>query len=72
MYCWCSASSGTAHLFRLGSQETYQLETTVLLNEIDLKTKSDVGFRISSYVNVATVWQNPHELNDKLIKFEVI
>nr|CAD7413330.1 unnamed protein product [Timema poppensis] len=79
--CWCygfvlisspamaGAGSGS-HLFDLGRGHSYQLESTVLLNEVGgARAGKDVGYQVSATVTVGAVWQTADNA-DKLLRIE--
>nr|CAD7406987.1 unnamed protein product [Timema cristinae] len=64
------AGSGS-HLFDLGRGHSYQLESTVLLNEVGgARAGKDVGYQVSATVTVGAVWQTADNA-DKLLRIEV-
>lgn len=76
---WCygfvllssSATGGNAKIFEPGTGNSYQLTSTIILNEPAEGKGKDVGYQIRGDVIVAVVWQNPNERNEKLLEIEV-
>lgn len=76
---WCyafillssSATTGNTKLFESGKGYTYQLTSTVILNEPAGRKGKDVGYQIQGDVSLGVVWQNGKDKNEKLLELEV-
>lgn len=64
------AVSGKSRLFELGIRHSYQLTSTVNLNEPAERKGKDVGYQIQGDVTVGVIWQN-EEKSEKLLEIQV-
>lgn len=79
LFCWCQAfillSSSVGFktsnlLFEPGTGYSYQITSTVVLNEPAERKGKDVGYQIRGDVSLAVLWHNP-EAEEKLLELKV-
>ncbi|OAD56739.1 Microsomal triglyceride transfer protein large subunit [Eufriesea mexicana] len=67
-----AAMAGATKGWDLGSKLKYKLTTTLLFSETaPSKSSGDVGFRLTSELDLNVVWQNPQDLDSFLLKIEL-
>jgi hypothetical protein len=66
-----AGSATVSRQFQLGAGYSYNLESTVLLNEAGPRVGKDVGYLVTATVSVSVLWQSPYDPNDKLLQLEV-
>lgn len=66
-----SVAAGNSRIFEHGTGQSYQYESTVILNEPAGTVGKDVGYQILADVSVAVVWQSSENKYNKLLEFEV-
>lgn len=73
-YCQMApAMAGATRGWDLGSGLKYKLTTTLLFSEAaPLKSSGDVGFRLTSELDVTAVWQRPDDLSSFLLKIQFL
>ncbi|KAK6628420.1 hypothetical protein RUM43_002232 [Polyplax serrata] len=79
LFCWCQAfillSSSVGFktsnlLFEPGTGYSYQITSTVVLNEPAERKGKDVGYQIRGDVSLAVLWHNP-EAEEKLLELKL-
>ncbi|XP_025156422.1 microsomal triglyceride transfer protein isoform X2 [Harpegnathos saltator] len=72
-YCQMApAVAGATRGWEAGSGHRYKLTTTLLFREaVPLKSGGDVGFRLTSELDVIAVWRDPADPDVFLLKFEL-
>uniref|UniRef100_A0A1B6CB32 Vitellogenin domain-containing protein n=1 Tax=Clastoptera arizonana TaxID=38151 RepID=A0A1B6CB32_9HEMI len=67
-----TAAAGSSMIFEPGTGGEYDLESTLLLNEPPGATQGkDVGFQVSARLRLESVWENPENHKEKLLRLEL-